>query len=80
VPQPPYPERAREARVEGKVRVEVKLDATGAVVGASLLSGLGHGLDEASLDAARRARFDPATRCGKPVAGSLVLSIRFAIP
>jgi protein TonB len=80
VPQPPYPDRAREARVEGKVRVEVKLDATGAVTGVSLLQGLGHGLDEASLDAARRARFDPATRCGKPVAGSMVLSIRFAIP
>ena len=74
---PQYTAAAREAGVEGLVRVEVSVAADGSVTGARILAGLGHGLDEASLEAARRAGFDPATRCGKPVAATAVLPFRF---
>jgi protein TonB len=55
----------------------VSVAADGSVTQVRLLGGLGYGLDEASLEAARRATFQPATRCGKPVAGTLVMGFRF---
>jgi protein TonB len=75
--QPAPTAAAREAGVEGRVRVEVSVGADGRVTGARLVAGLGYGLDEASLEAARRATFEPATRCGKPVAGTVVMAFRF---
>jgi protein TonB len=77
VSQPHYPAAAREAGVDGLVRVEVSVGADGSVTSARVLAGLGHGLDEAALEAARRASFEPATRCGKPVAATAVLPFRF---
>ena len=77
VSQPHYPSAAREASVEGLVRIEVSVGADGSVTSARVLAGLGHGLDEAALEAARRASFEPASHCGKPVAGTAVLPFRF---
>lgn len=79
VPQPAYPEAARAAEVQGKVRVEVTVDESGAVVSARVVSGLGHGLDEAALAAARSAKFSPAMRCGKAVRGTFVIGMRFTL-
>jgi periplasmic protein TonB len=75
--QPAPTTAAREANVEGRVRVEVSVGADGSVTGVRLLGGLGYGLDEASLEAARHATFEPATRCGKPVAATFVIALRF---
>jgi periplasmic protein TonB len=74
---PKYTLEARQAEVEGVVRVEVTVDETGHVVNARVVSGLGYGLDEAALTAARASTFEPASRCGKPVIGTIVLPFRF---
>ena len=79
MPHPAYTEDARAAGVEGKVRVEIAVDASGAVSSARVLEGLGHGLDEAALDAVRGATFTPAARCGSPVGSTFTLSVRFAL-
>jgi len=79
IPQPTYADRAREAGVQGKVRVELTVDETGAVVEVRVLEGLGYGLDEAALEAAKASRFEPALRCGKPTRTTFVIGIRFAI-
>ena len=79
IAQPAYTSSAREANVEGKVRVEVSVDDSGHVTGARLLAGLGYGLDEAALEAAKRAAFEPATRCGKPVSATFVIAMRFSL-
>lgn len=79
IPQPAYADRAREAGIQGKVRVELTVDETGAVVQTRVLEGLGYGLDEAALEAARSARFEPALRCGKPTRTTFVIGIRFAL-
>jgi protein TonB len=78
VPQPAYTDQARAAGIEGKVRVELTVDETGRVVSVRLISGLGHGLDEAALAAAERATFQPAVRCGKPQRATFTISMRFA--
>lgn len=74
-----YPERAREAEVEGVVRVTVQINARGEVTGARVARGLGFGLDEAAVAAARQWTFEPAQRCGKPTATSVTLGMRFAL-
>jgi protein TonB len=78
-PQPAYADRAREAGIQGKVRVELTVDESGAVVNARVLESLGYGLDEAALEAAKTWRFEPATRCGKATATTFVVGIRFTI-
>jgi protein TonB len=77
VPQPAVTEAARAAGVEGKVRVELTVDETGRVVDVRVLQGLGYGLDEAALAAARGATFEPALRCGKPTRATFTISMRF---
>jgi protein TonB len=74
---PKYTMQARQAEIEGVVRVEVTVDETGKVVRARVVSGLGYGLDESALDAAKGTIFEPATRCGKPIVGTVILPFRF---
>ncbi|HWA74154.1 MAG TPA: TonB family protein [Polyangiaceae bacterium] len=80
VPQPAYTPQALEAGIEGKVRIQFTVDETGRVVDVRLLSGLGYGLDEAALAAARQATFEAAVRCGKPVSATFTVSMRFTKP
>jgi protein TonB len=79
VPQPAGTEAARAAGVEGKVRVQLTVDETGRVVEVKLLQGLGYGLDEAAMAAARQAEFEPAVRCGKPARATFNISMRFTL-
>ncbi len=81
--RPPQPAYTAEALAqspvpEGKVRVELSVDATGAVTAAKVLEGLGFGLDEAAAESLKQAKFLPATKCGAPVASKFVVSVRFA--
>ncbi len=78
-PQPTYTQEAREAEVEGVVKIEVTIDESGKVVSAKIVVSLGHGLDEAALEAAREWQFEAATRCGKAIAGSSTLPFRFKL-
>lgn len=77
--QPSYTDAARAAGVEGRVRVSLSVDASGAVTSASVVSGLGHGLDEAAVAAAKRMKFSAATKCGKGVDATFVVSMRFVL-
>jgi periplasmic protein TonB len=76
--RPPYTDAARRGRVEGRVRLELMVDERGEVTSVRVLQGLGFGLDEAAVAAARRLRFTPATRCKRPVAAPFILGMRFA--
>ena len=79
MPHPAYTDEAREAQIEGKVRVELTLDESGKVTKATVVESLGHGLDEAAVAAVREATFSPATQCGKPVASTFTVAVRFAL-
>jgi protein TonB len=80
VPQPGYTDDAQAAAIEGKVRVQLTVDESGKVVDVKLIAGLGHGLDEAALAAARRALFEPALHCGRPTQATFTISMRFKLP
>jgi protein TonB len=74
---PKYTMQARQSEIEGAVRVELTIDETGKVLSARVLSGLGYGLDESAIAAAKAMAFEPAMHCGKPVVGTKIVSFRF---
>jgi protein TonB len=63
----PYPQAAWRELIEGTVYLSVVIDEQGKVASARVLSGPGHGLDEAAKEAIVRFRFKPATKAGEPV-------------
>jgi TonB family protein len=78
-PDPIYPAEARALRIEGDVVLEVIFAAAGEVRVLRVVRGLGHGLDEAAIAAARRIRFRPERRNGEPVDCEARLRIVFRL-
>jgi TonB family protein len=66
-PRPPVTERALLPSVEKKIVVDVHVDVLGAVVGETLVKGMGNSLDQIVLETVKTWRFQPATINGKPV-------------
>jgi TonB family protein len=62
-----YPAAAQAARLQADVDLELTIDATGAVAEARVVTPVGHGFDEAALEAARRFLFEPAKRGDKAI-------------
>src|SRR6266478_3959766 len=60
-PRPQYSAEGRTLRLEGDVVLDLVFQADG------VISGLGHGLDEAAVRAAQQIKFKPAKRDGQPV-------------
>ncbi len=78
-PKPAYPEEAREKKIEGEVLIEMEFSASGEAHVLRLVRGLGYGLDESALAAARGIRFRPATRDGLLVDSAAVVHILFQL-
>ena len=76
-PEPRYSEIARRARIQGVVVIRAIIDKTGSVVDIRVVDGLGFGLDEATVSAVERWRFEPARRRGEPVDVVLDLRVEF---
>jgi TonB family protein len=66
-PRPEYTAEGRSLKLEGDVVMDLVFLADGTVQVNRVLSGLGHGLDEAATRAAQQIKFKPAKRDGQPV-------------
>jgi TonB family protein len=66
-PRPEYTAEGRSLKLEGDVVLDVVFLANGSVQMNRVVSGLGHGLDEAAVRAAQQIKFKPAKRDGQPV-------------
>ena len=66
-PRPEYTAEGRSLKLEGDVVLELVFLANGSVQINRVVSGLGHGLDEAAVRAAQHIKFKPAKREGQPV-------------
>ena len=66
-PRPEYTAEGRSLKIEGDVVVDMVFLANGTIQINRVISGLGHGLDEAAVRAAQQIRFKPAKREGTPV-------------
>jgi TonB family protein len=78
-PEPGYTERARRGKISGLVRVRALLGADGKVKGVTVIRGLGGGLSEKAIEAARRIRFTPASVGGRPVSQFVTLEYNFLV-
>lgn len=66
-PRPEYTAEGRSLRIEGDVVIDVVFLANGSIQINRVVSGLGHGLDEAAVRAAQQIKFKPALRQSEPV-------------
>jgi TonB family protein len=66
-PRPEYTAEGRSLKIEGDVVLEMVFLASGSIQVNRVVSGLGHGLDEAATRAAQQIKFKPAKRDGRPV-------------
>jgi TonB family protein len=78
-PKPIYTEEARGLKLEGDVVLDVTFEASGRVNVLGVAQGLGHGLDEAAVEAAKKIRFNPARRDGSPVDHTAKLRVVFRL-
>jgi protein TonB len=66
-PRPPVSDRSLLPASSQEVVVDVKVSANGDVLEATLVKGLGNGLDQIVLETVKTWRFHPATLNGNPV-------------
>lgn len=74
-----YPKPAKEARVEGAVKLSVLINELGQVREVSVLEGPGYGLNEAATDALKQFLFSPAEVEGQKVSVRIVYVYRFKL-
>ncbi len=78
LPKPPYPEMAKQLKIQGVVSVQVLVDETGRVVSAKAVSGHAFLVREAQK-AALQARFAPTLLGDQPVKVSGVITYNFVL-
>lgn len=78
-PAPVYTEEARRLKIEGEVVLRIVFGADGTIRDIAVLRGLGHGLDEAAVAAARKIHFQPARRGSQPVDYSATVHVVFQL-
>jgi TonB family protein len=66
-PRPEYTAEGRSLKIEGDVVLDLVFLANGTIQMNRVVSGLGHGLDEAAVRAAQQIKFKPAKRENEPV-------------
>jgi TonB family protein len=77
---PVYPREARPYGVEGEVKLRIILGADGKVRDEmDVLEGLPYGLTEEAIKAARRIKFEPARKDGRPVSQYVTVIYSFRL-
>lgn len=80
-PKPPYPSDAFTRGIEGRVLLEVQINAQGLVEDLRVIQSSGvASLDRSATDTVRTWRFQPARKGGVPVSFVVNVPIRFSIP
>ena len=78
LPQPPYPQLAKQIRIQGPVTVQILVDEQGRVLTAQPVSGHPT-LVAAAKEAALRARFTPTKLSGVPVKVQGLITYNFVL-
>ncbi len=77
--KPKYPKEAKTAEKEGKVTLQATIDVKGIPQDVVALTNLGYGLEEAAIEAFKKATFDPAIKAGKPVSIKVRVNFDFKL-
>jgi TonB family protein len=78
-PEPLYTDEARNNGISGTVRLRMVLSFDGRVRNIFVIQGLGGGLTEMAVNAARGIRFTPATKGGRPVSQFVTIEYNFNV-
>jgi len=79
-PKPEYPSRSRRLHEQGLVKLRVRVTEQGSADEVTLYVSSGFDLlDKAALDTVKRWRFRPAQHAGAPVAGWVIVPVRFEL-
>lgn len=65
--KPRYTDAARQANAEGEIHLAILFGSDGKIKNVLVLKGLGYGLNEEAVRAARLMKFEPETENGKPI-------------
>lgn len=76
-PEPQYTAEARNKQITGTVVLRAIFAANGRVIGIRAVAGLPEGLTEEAIRAARRIKFVPAIKDGRPVSMFIQLEYNF---
>jgi TonB family protein len=77
---PRYPKEAKKAKLEGRVLLQVKIEADGSVGEVNVKESV-PGLDEAAIASVREWEFAPALDCdGNGIAAWIAIPVRFQLP
>ena len=77
---PKYPDLAREAGIQGTVRVKVLVGTDGKVVNVQMIdSDVTSAMARAALEAARKCRFKPAKQRTTPVQAHVMIPLHFRL-
>lgn len=74
-----YPERAREAGIEGRVIVQFVVDENGNVTNPTVTRGVHELLNEAAIEAVKVQTFKPGKQRGEPVKVQMSLPVTFRL-
>lgn len=78
-PRAIYTDIARQNKVQGKVILNVTFNKDGSIGDVKVVRGLPDGLSENAVEAAKKIRFEPQTRNGKPVTVAKNIEYNFTI-
>jgi len=75
-----YPKEALDNKIQGKVKVNYKVNTLGNVVEAEVTSGIGYGCDEEALRLVKGLVYEKAKNRGVKVLASMNAVINFVLP
>jgi len=74
-----YPIEARAAGAEGRLVLDIEVDAKGGVGRVRVVTSVHPAIDRVAVQAVRSWRFDPARSCGKAVASTYMVARTFEL-
>ena len=75
-----YPDKAREAGLEGTVMVNYIIDEKGDIKSAKVMRGLGLEIDKEALRVTNLIKgWKPASQNGKPIATTVIMPVEFKL-
>ncbi|MCX6592479.1 MAG: M56 family metallopeptidase [Acidobacteria bacterium] len=77
--EPKYSEQARDAKIEGVVKLHVVVNEEGVAEDIYVLEGLEETLDQNAIEAITQWRFTPGTKDGTPVAVEATIEVNFRL-
>jgi TonB family protein len=77
--EPEYSEEARQARLQGTVRLRIEVSTQGVAQNIAVINSLGLGLDERAMDAVKKWRFLPGKVNGKTATVMAYVEVNFRL-